>query len=256
MQNEQKDGPEPLKVFIVGSPRSGTSVLLRAMQNVVGLRAHGESHVIPAVAQAIFHLRVYYRRFKDNPGDLLIRQLPIDRIEAPLLDSIRAFYYEIYDGQGWADKTPSDEAVHSAHLIRRIFPDARIIVTHRNGIEVVDSYRRKFGGSFRESCENWKRVMEGVELLRQRCDDILEVDQFDFTNAFEEVALRIACYIHREDLAGQLADFLFSNRKDRLSTHDWSRRLTIHDVSWTDEEKSIFLEVCGDAMVKHGYSII
>ena len=86
------------------------------MQSVFGLRAHGESHVIPALAQADFHLRSYYQRFKDDPGDLLIRQLPMDRIEQPLFESIRAFYREIYEGDGWADKTPSDEAVSYTHL--------------------------------------------------------------------------------------------------------------------------------------------
>ncbi len=247
-------GREPLKVFIVGSPRSGTSVLLRAMQTVFGLRAHGESHVVPAVAQAVFQLRSYYRRFKDEPGDLLIRRLPMDRIEAPLLEGIRVFYHEIYEGAGWADKTPSDEALHSAPLIRKIFPDARLIVSRRNGIEVVASYRRKFGATFRDACENWARVMQGIAVIRQQCPDILEVDQFDFANASDTVGGRIAGYLGRPELGAALGAFLASNREDRLSTHDWQQRLALDDVDWTADEQDDFERICGPLMRVNNYA--
>src|SRR5262249_28007542 len=152
-------------------------------------------------AQADFHLRSYYQRFDDNPGDLLIRRLPMDRIEEPLFESIRAFYREVYEGERWADKTPSDEAVHSATLIRRVFPDARIIVTRRNGIEVVESYQRKFQAPFHEACQNWTRVMQGVALLRRQCPDILEVDQFDLANASADAGSRIAGYLGVPELS-------------------------------------------------------
>jgi hypothetical protein len=247
--------PEPLKVFIVGSPRSGTSVLLRAMQTVVGLSARGESHVIPAVARAVFQLNAYYDRFAGASADLLIHQLPLARIEAPMFDAIRAFYREIYEGQDFADKTPSDEAVHGAALIRRIFPDARLIVTRRNGIEVVDSYRRKFGKPFIEACGNWANMMRGLVLLKRDCPDIFEIDQFDIANAPAVVAERIAVYLARPAIAPPLADFFATNREDRLSTHDWARRLTLADVPWTDEERDIFTRLCGEQMRRYGYDV-
>ncbi len=247
--------PEPLKVFIVGSPRSGTSVLLRAMQTVFGLAARGESHVIPAVARAVFQLNAYYDRFADASADLLIHQLPVARIEAPMFEAIRAFYREIYEDQGFADKTPSDEAVHGAALIRRIFPDARLIVTRRNGIEVVDSYRRKFSAPFCDACKNWANMMQGLTLLRQECPDILEVDQFDIANAPSLTADRIAFHLARPDLAAPLAAFLAGNREDRLSTHDWAHRLTLSDTDWTQEERGVFTMVCGEHMRLHGYDL-
>ncbi|HVH79872.1 MAG TPA: hypothetical protein VM782_10805, partial [Stellaceae bacterium] len=42
-----------LKVFIVGPPRSGTSILYLAMQQVFDLPGYGESHVVPAIQRAI-----------------------------------------------------------------------------------------------------------------------------------------------------------------------------------------------------------
>lgn len=243
----------PLKVFIVGSPRSGTSVLLRAMQHVVGLQAHGESHVMPALAQAVFHLRSYHERFEQTTDDLLIKQLRVERIEEPLFESIRAFYKETYSGKGWVDKTPTDEAVHGAALIRQVFPDARLIVTRRNGIEVVDSYRRKFGTSFREACENWGRVMMGIALLRDQCSDILEIDQFDLANVPLDVGQRIGTYIGTPRLSSKIAEFLANDREDRMSTHDWKTRLTLRDVAWSNEERQEFDQICGPLMRENGY---
>ena len=39
--------PVPLQVFIVGAPRSGTSILFYAMSKVLLLPGFGESHVMP-----------------------------------------------------------------------------------------------------------------------------------------------------------------------------------------------------------------
>jgi Sulfotransferase family len=246
---------EPLKVFMVGSPRSGTSVLLRAMQAVCGLRAHGESHVIPAVAKAVFHLRSYYERFQGGSADVLIRELHVDRIEEPVFDGIRAFYREIYGGMGWADKTPSDEAIYCVPLIRRIFPDAKILVTRRNGIEVVGSYRKKFGSPFRDACENWSRVMKGISRLRRDCPNILELDQFDLANDAEQVGVRIGAYLEMPTCSADLGTFLKINREDRLSTHDWNTRLPLSAVDWSESEKSLFVELCGQEMKENGYAI-
>jgi hypothetical protein len=244
-----------LKVFIVGSPRSGTSALLRAMQTVFALRAHGESHVMPAVAQAIHSLRLYYTRFKSVPNDLLIHQLPMGHIEAPLLEGVRAFYHKAYEGEGWADKTPTDEAVHSAPIILKVFPDARLIVTRRNGIEVVESYRKKFNAPFRDACENWARVMEGTRLIHEHCPDILEVDQFDLANAPVPTGQRIAEYLGQPKRGPQLGAFLTKYREDRLSTHDWAARLTLKDVDWEDGARTEFIRICGPLMAAAGYSM-
>ena len=247
--------PEGLKVFIVGSPRSGTSVLLRAIQSQFGLPARGESHVIPALAKAIHELRLYYERFKDSPEDILIHDLPLSEFERALFDRIRQFYGDQFGDRGWVDKTPSDEAVYSAGLIRRVFPDARIIVTNRNGIEVVESYRRKFNASFEDAARNWASVMRGVEKLTAANPDILVVDQFDFTNNAGAAGGRIAEYLGRPELGGEVAAFLQSNREDKLSGHDWSRRVTLDDVDWSEKDCATFVEICGTQMEQAGFAL-
>jgi len=243
----------PLKVFVIGSPRSGTSVLLRAMHEIFGLPAHGESHVIPAVAHAVHHLRQHFERFQDQSEDLLIKLLPIDVIAEAIYANIRGFYSGTYGEGGFADKTPSDEAIYSVGVIPAIFPDAHIIMTRRSGIEVVESYRKKFKAGFRDACENWVRVMEGIQRARTMPIALLEVDQFDFTNATAEVSARIAAFLGQPERAGALAAFLSTSREDKLSAHDWSRRLTLTNAPWSKDEKALFAELCGPLMDAFGY---
>jgi hypothetical protein len=244
-----------LKVFIVGSPRSGTSVLLRAIQQEFGLPARGESHVIPGIAMLAYQLRQYYERFRDIPEDLLIHQLPVAEFEQALFDQVRVFYRAIFGERGWVDKTPSDAAVYGAGLIPRIFPDAKIIVTKRNGVEVVDSHRRKFSTSVEEAATSWANVIRGIDDLTAAYPAVLVVDQFDFTNNAMAVSRKIAEHLGRPEQALPLANYLQGDRLDSLSSHDWSRQATLFDVDWSTAEKTQFVDLCGEQMVRHGYAM-
>jgi hypothetical protein len=246
-------GEEGLKVFIVGSPRSGTSVLLRAIASVFKLPRRGESHVVPGVARVIHGFRQYSEGFADAPAGLLIKDFPIRRFEDSVFEQVRDFYRTVYPTGEWVDKTPSDEAVYSAGLIRRLFPDAKIIVTKRNGIEVVDSFRRKFHAPFENAARNWVSVMQGIEQLALTDPDILVVDQFDFTNTSLDVGKQIAAYLGQPKYGTKIARFFQNDREDKLSKHNWSRQATLDDVQWSDAEKRLFLDVCGETMARFGY---
>ena len=245
----------PLQVFIVGGPRSGTSVLTRAMRLVFDLPGHGESHVIPAAAMVTHPLRRYLERFQGNQQDLLVKGLSIDRVEDMVFDYIRGFYTNAYDGESWVDKTPSDEALHSVALIPRIFPKARVIVTRRNGIEVVQSSRAKFRMTFEDACLNWASVMAGVELARKRIPGALETDQRDFISDTDAFATACSQHLGRPERAGDLAAFLRSDRQDQTSASPGILPTTLADTHWTGEEMATFRRVCGHWMDAFGYEM-
>src|SRR5258708_14373299 len=97
--------------------------------------------------------------------------------------------------------------------------------------------------------------MEGVALLRQQCQDILEVDQFDLANASDDVGGRIATYLGLPEHTVELTAFLAGHQEDRTSTHDWGHRLTFDDVAWTDAERHEFERICGPLMRQNGYMV-
>jgi hypothetical protein len=174
-------------------------------------------------------------------------------MEEALFAEVRKFYHNTYGEGGWIDKTPSTSAIFGATIIPRIFPDAKIIVTKRNGIEVVDSFRKKFGAQMSDATSNWSHAMAGIaEIMDSDCPALL-VDQHDYANNPAAVAEEIGNYIARPGSIESIRKIFETDPQDKLSTYDWSSRMTLDDVAWDEDEKSTFRQVCGEMMEKFHY---
>src|SRR5439155_1883997 len=107
-----------------------------------------------------------------------------------------------YPQGSWVDKTPGAEALVGAPLIRETFPSAKLICTKRAGIEVVQSFRQKFSSEFEAACQAWALSMNALLKVRGSYPDILEIDQFDMTNAPDAVAERVTDYLGAPEKRG------------------------------------------------------
>jgi hypothetical protein len=243
-----------LKVFILGSPRSGTSITYHAMREVFALPGRGESHVIP-VFQRILHLFYNYALEFSAMDGVLARNLDTASFKRFLAGYVREFYGQQYEGGCWVDKTPGAEAILGAELVAQVFPNAKFLLLRRNGIEIVQSAQKKFDMSFSDACRGWATCMEAAESLRARRLDLLELDQFELTNTPEESAARIAAFLACPDKEAELAAFFRDQRVDKTSDHDWTRRVTLDDVDWNKAQKVEFLDLCGEAMLRAGYPL-
>ena len=200
-----------LKVFIVGSARSGTSITYFAMREVFGIVGRGESHVFP-IFQRIVHLFFEYRQKFAEVEGVLARELNVKAFRESLYPYIRDLYQRTYKCGSFVDKTPGAEAIRGCGLILGAFPDARILLTRRNGIEVVKSFQSKFGASFADACRAWSQCAAAAAQIRSAHPDILELDQYDLTNAPEETAQKIANYLGRPEKAQELGTFFATRR--------------------------------------------
>lgn len=246
------DTAAPPVVFILGSPRSGTSITYYAMREIFGLPGRGEGHVLPIFQRVLHEHWKYAQDFAKRDGTLA-QSLDHTTFRAGIIEYLRGFYAARYPGGGFVDKTPGAEAILGAPLIRATFPGARILLTRRTGIEVVQSYRRKFDAGFADACRSWAACMTALQRTREAKVEILELDQFDYTNAPREVAAEIAAFLGQPDRAAPFATFLAERRTDQISGHDWRQRLTLADVDWSGEERQVFEEMCGPAMRAFGY---
>jgi hypothetical protein len=247
--------PMNLQVFILGPARSGTSITYFAMREVFDLPGAGESHVIPIFARIIHSFYTHLESFRDTQTDVLARSLDTADFRRHVLQYIRDFYQSVYLADRWVDKTPGDEAIFGALLIRQAFPSAKLICTKRSGVEVVESFRVKFSSSFETACHAWAGAMNALLAMREISPGILEVDQFDIANSPGMVAQQIADHLGMPERKNALTAFFRDKRTDQLSSHDWRQRLTTVDAGWTDEERGTFLRLCGELMHKFGYPI-
>jgi hypothetical protein len=246
----------PLKVFIVGAPRSGTSIMLRAMKDIIGLPGYGESHAIPAFQRIIQYVRADLSKFQKKDQNLMVKEIPIDDLEQHIGDFIRKFYHDIYPEGRWVDKSARGMAVSGLPLIETLFPDARLLMIRRNGIEVVVSHLKKFpDASFAHACRSWSKAMAGLGRARSNCQNLLEIDQYDLQNDSDRVSHDIAAHLGTPDRAEALAAFFLNQRVQGSSTHDPKKRLRLDDTDWSPEDKEVFRQACGATMEKFGYEM-
>ncbi len=184
-------GQRPVEpFFIIGSGRSGNTLLRRVLQ------AHSELH-IPPENHALGAAITIYRRNRGLPWphlvdlilgtfqfshgfdtfELDLRLLADQLHNAPddqrnlafVLDSFYRFHADsigkscVY----WGDKTPLN--TFNAFKIASVFPDARFIHMVRDGIDVVESYvRADLVGSHDEAADRWARSVKTARHVQKR----------------------------------------------------------------------------------------
>ena len=139
-------------VFLIGSPRSGSTLLSRVLGAHSAIFAPEEPHLITPLA----HLG-YYDSVEAAPYDPVITRTAaralVDALpkgEADYLEALRAYsdrlYAGLFEGAGDAqlllDKTPAYAL--SLDFLARLYPEAKFIVLTRHPIAVWSSYVDSF----------------------------------------------------------------------------------------------------------------
>lgn len=126
----------PVPIFIVGMPRSGTTLLENAISSHSRASSGGE---LPYMVFALSELASWADLINWKGGD----------IPEPMIDAYRKKYYEQYEqydvkpAEFVTDKLPNNFL--AVGLIRQVFPEAKIIHIRRSPVEVGFSmYRRNF----------------------------------------------------------------------------------------------------------------
>ena len=159
-------------IFIVGHPRSGTTLLRELLQSHPRLSFPPESHFIPK----------FYRQFGDPQTEkeaiLLAKRMLnlawVQRwqlsISPETLAPCRSFreivnmlfqdWASIHSKPRWGDKTP--QYVTELPTLQTIFPDGKFIHIYRDGRDVALSWLRHPLGSenIYAAIESWKRSVE------------------------------------------------------------------------------------------------
>lgn len=174
-------------VFLIGSPRSGSTLLARMLGSHSAIYAPAEPHLMPPLAHLGFHERV-----DRAPYDPVITQQGLRELvkllpggEADYLAALRAFTDALYAGalaasgrRIFLDKTPAYALVLG--FLTRLYPGARYLVLTRHPLAVWCSVVDSFFDGDCEAAHAHNPILERyvpaiARLLRERPVPLLHV---------------------------------------------------------------------------------
>jgi hypothetical protein len=151
-------------VFLIGAPRSGTTLLARMLGAHSQIYGRAEPHLITPIAHLGYFGKVQKAPYDQNNVEQAIREIvaEIPRHEAGYLDALRAYTDSIYaqlmdvappGKRLFLDKTPAYALV--LPFLTRLYPQAKYVVLTRHPLAVLSSYVESFfDGDYRVALEH------------------------------------------------------------------------------------------------------
>lgn len=138
-------------IFLIGAPRSGTTLLARMLSSHSAIYGRPEPHLIVPLAYLGFYGRVdkapYDPFIVQQAAEEYVRDLP--RGEFDYLDALRAYSDTLYERmlapsnkKLFLDKTPANSLALS--FLGKLYPKSRYVVITRHPVAVFASYAESF----------------------------------------------------------------------------------------------------------------
>lgn len=247
----QQAGP----IFIVGAPRSGTSMLHWALVQHENLWGSAESDFLRPIVRGIesayesgTNLGDYHWLIKENVSKAEFMQF--------IGQGIESLYFSRSGGLRWVDQTP--QYVLDFSSLAAMFPCARFIHIVRDGRQVICSMQEKFGWSFVKSMNTWKQMVEaGYRISCEKRTNFLQIKYESIVRNPEDLFRNIFEYIE-EKYEPASVKFLKSpiNYAPGREVEASLEKLNPRWENWSLFKRTIFRVYCGGIMKNLGYQAV
>jgi Sulfotransferase family len=253
-----------MQVFVVGAARSGTTRIKTALSDAFGLPRTGEGHLYPITHELDAALGDYFDRLRARAGPkTMIQAASREDLRRSIHAAVRQAF-EAVAGASFVEKTPGSAAIAALPMVVAQWPDARIVFARRRGIENVISALWKFPNwSFEASCQSWREAMAAwLGLDPTIRDRSLEIDQAEMARVPGPTAARLGAYLGLTDAQTAIIAEAFTQRAHpRANTRVSSMQelqadpLPLSATPWSEEQRAVFVTICGETMRACGYSL-
>jgi hypothetical protein len=243
-------------VFIVGSPRSGTSILVRALVGV-GYHGYNEGNFLPLMNIIDRAVDNHFSVFgKPNPN-VLAAQVDPKVLKSRIENMFKELTDTLNKGPLWFDKSGNADMIRAIPVLRRLWPDSVYIFAKRRAIENVVSRIKKFPAhGFEYHCADWAKNMAAWREVREELPSgvYLEVDQQDLIRNTETTSEKISNFLElgRERLE-TLVNIFQSRRPQETTQGSALKTYSLESLGWSETELTIFKKHCDPEMKAYGY---
>ena len=231
------DRTPPQRLFLFGSPRSGTSEMGNTLTSVLKLPWLGEVHGAPLFANAAHAIKG-----DSHSANGMVRFMRDQNIAESVVTAMKQAYFFMHGSSSFVDKTPGAPMIDAAPFISECFPDAHFIFLWRNPVANVLSRMVKFGGNFESHCRDWTAAMNAWIAVRKGLPHFLEIRQEDMLEKPHEVGASIAGYIGSPDMGPAIGASLTSGSRER--TGAGVGKTSLSETDWTEQQVAFFCRVC------------
>lgn len=258
MNKSQNLRDSEFPIFIIGSPRSGTSILALAIRSSMKIPFYAEGHFLPVINYVVTAIDKYY---ESKSSSLEVKRRAISHIKREeLINEIQNLFYNIYnslyESNIWLDKTPGIEMIRAVPIIAKTWPNAKFIFAKRRGIENINSRIRKFPDKpFESHCKIWSACMKSwLEVKHSVADSSIEIEQRDIEYKPKIISKRICDFLNIGEESVELIHNSFTSERPESTSVSTLNNTELNNTGWTAEQIKIYKYYCSDISKKFGYS--
>lgn len=245
-------------IFILGSPRSGTSILMQALTRSVGLPGFNEGQFVELLLRLLAETERHYQsvsKVLSNPAHM-ISHVPKLWVRNRLITAFRDRAESFFHGPVWVDKTPGQIMVEGAPTLLEIWSGARIIFAKRRALENVASRMRKYPSvPFESHCKMWAFCMSAwLEVRPKLHDHALEVEQWDVAHRPAEAASAIARFLEIDPEKTKDIEVCFTTKTPESTGGAHAAALSLEGTGWSDNQVKTYRSICGETARRYGYT--
>lgn len=246
-------------VFIIGSPRSGTSALVDVAL-AAGYRGFREGMflnlLVPLSELVDRHFRTYASA---TDRETLVSVIDQAAFKSALHMLLKTTVERYSPAPPWFDKTGNPEMIEAVPILRALWPEAAFVFAKRRAIENVHSRLRKFPEhGFEYHCRDWARNMNRWRMVRDSVPPThrREVDQREMILNPERVAEQLQHLFQVPAVRREaMIEVMRKNRPQQTRSGSAEAVHDIDSIGWTPQQIETFIRLCGTEMGAYGYSL-
>ena len=247
------------QIFIVGAPRSGTSIVMHALrQTLPAYTSFTEGHfidILPHVTGSINYFfndnKSEYRPYKD----FLVNNVAQTEVRRRVADVIMEIFAAT-QGPSFIDKTHGPSMIYALLHLKRYFPNSRAILLQRRAIEYMRSVMVKFtSSSWDENLGRWIRCADAYRSVKDELSDYcLMVDHYDLAYNRGSAAANMARHLRLTAAQQEAVLGIVSNVTIEKTQGTDYAPLDVADLLLPDDVEKQFRELTASAFEWLGYS--